>query len=228
VLPAALAPRIFAGNAFGVARAGYDGATRSFKARGAAESSPLDWLAVRVELEHGGVTHPRADPQERVRIGGRVGLLHQDSAGIDAGVAALYDPKDFRSEGNLVLGLSVGRDWGRLGVIADALVGSDPEADDRNLELRLAPLYRATQHVSLGIDSRLRKNMSSDEKRAGTQALDWDLEALPTLSVAAGNFVFVVDAGLRAVQSTGPVGQPSERTRSDLGMIAMAGAGGAF
>lgn len=74
----------------------------------------------------------------------------------------------------------------------------------------------------------MRKNLSSDEKRAGTQALDWDLEALPTLSLAAGNFVFVLDAGLRAVQSTGPVGQPSESTHTALGTIAMAGAGGAF
>lgn len=228
VLPSVLAPSLFRGHAFGVARAGYDSATRSFKARAAAESSPLDGLAVRVEFEHGAITDARAAPEDRVRIGARLGLLRQDGAGIDAGVAAFYDPKDFRSEGNLVLGVSVGRDWGPLGVIADVLVGSDPEGDDQNLELRLAPLVRASQHVTVGIDSRLRKDVSSDEKRAGTRALDWDLEALPTLSVAAANVVFVLDAGLRAVRSTGPVGSASESTHTALGTIAMAGAGGAF
>ena len=117
LLPTALAPRIFSGSAFGVARAGHDGALRSFQARAAAESSPLDWLAVRVEFEHGGVLDTKADPEDR----GRVGVLHQESAGIDAG-----------------------------------------------------------------------------------------------------------DAGVRAVHSTGPIAQPSESTRTALGTIAMAGAGGAF
>jgi hypothetical protein len=228
VLPSTLAPRIFRGHAFGVARAGYDGAARGFVARAAAESSPFDWLALRVELEHGEVSDARADPDDRARIGARVGLLQQRGAGLDAGLALFYDPRDFRSEGNIIFGLSAGRDWGRLGVTANALVGSDPEGDDQNLELRLAPVYRASRALSLGVDSRARRNLSSDSKRQGTQALDWELEALPTLSIASGSFVFVLDAGVRAVRSTGPVAQPNERSRVDVGVLTMAGAGGAF
>ena len=112
--------------------------------------------------------------------------------------------------------------------MANALVGSDPEGDDQNLELRLSPLYRASRSLTFGLDSRARRNLSADGKREGTQAVDWELEALPTLSIAAGRFVFVLDAGVRAVRSTGPVAQPDEHSHVDVGVLTMAGAGGAF
>jgi hypothetical protein len=55
-----------------------------------------------------------------------------------------------------------------MGFFFNALFGSDPEGDDQVLELRLAPLYRVTNDLQLGLDTRGRYNMSSDAKRAGT------------------------------------------------------------
>jgi hypothetical protein len=223
-LPALLAPRIYAGTAFASARAGYDGARDAFVARSTAEGSLADILALRVEFEHG----PSLGPEDRVRVGGRLTLLRQSEHGVDGGVALFYDPKDFREEGNVVGALIVGRSFGRLGLFANALFGSDPEGDDQQLELRLASTYRAAEQLHVGLDTRMRYNMSSDEKRAGTLTTDWELQALPTLSLELGSIALVADVGVSALQSTGPFAQPGERTERDVGVLALAGAAGAF
>ena len=224
LLPSTLAPRIHSGTAFANARSGYDGAHAAFVARAVAEGSVLDRFALRVEFEHG----PAMGPEDRVRIGARLPVLSQQAHGIDAGVALFYDPKDFREEGNIVGALLVGKDFGRLGLYANALFGSDPEGDDQQLELRLAGLYRAAPDLHLGLDARARYNLSSDEKRAGTLTVDWELQALPTVSLELGHFALVADAGLSALQTRGPYGQPDERTDVAVGVLAMGGVAGAF
>jgi hypothetical protein len=224
LLPSTVAPRIFAGAAYAIARSGYDGAHDAFVARAAAEGSLMDILALRVEFEHGA----SLGPEDRVRIGGRLTLLRQSEHGIDGGVGLFYDPKDFREEGNVVGALMVGRSFGRLGVFANALFGSDPEGDDQQLELRLGTSYRAANGLHVGLDTRARYNMSSDEKRAGTLTTDWEVQALPTLSVEFGNVALVADLGVSALQTKGPFGEPDEQTNVDVGVLALGGAAGAF
>jgi hypothetical protein len=224
LLPALMAPKIYAGTAYGAVRSGYDRANEAFVARAAAEGSVTDFLALRVEFEHG----PAMGPEDRLRVGARLTFLNQEAHGIDGGVALFYDPKDFREEGNVVGALLVGRQFGRLGVFADAMFGSDPEGDDSQLELRLASVYRATSQLHVGLDTRGRYNMSSDEKRAGTQTVDWELQALPTVSLEPRAFVLVADIGVAALQTKGPFGEPSERTDVNVGVLAMGGVAGAF
>ena len=224
LLPSLVAPRVYAGTAYAVARSGYDGAHAAFVARAAAEGGIGDIFALRVEYEHG----PSLGPEDRVRIGGRSTLLRQEKHGIDGGVALFYDPKDFREEGNVIGALLVGRHWGRLGVFADAMFGSDPEGDDQQLELRLGATYRATRSWHVGFDARGRYNLSSDEKRAGTLTTDWELQALPTLSLELGAFALVADVGVSALQTTGPFGEPGEQTATSVGVLALGGASGAF
>jgi hypothetical protein len=224
LLPALIAPQFYAGTAYAVARSGYDGAHDAFVARATAEGGLLDVLALRVEFEHG----PSLGPEDRVRVGARLTLLNQDDHGVDGGVALFYDPKDFREEGNVVGALLVGRDFGRLGVYANALFGSDPEGDDQQLELRLGSSYHAAQNVHVGLDVRARYNASSDDKRFGTITTDWELQALPTLSLELGSVALVADLGVSALRTTGPFGQPSERAQVDVGVLALAGAAGAF
>jgi hypothetical protein len=166
--------------------------------------------------------------EDRARIGARVALLHQSEHGVDGGVALFYDPKDFRDEGNVVGALMLGRSFGRLALFANALFGSDPEGDDQQLELRLGSSYRATDRLHVGLDTRGRYNMSSDEKRAGTLTTDWELQALPTLSVELGSIAFVADLGVSALQTRGPFGEPDERTDVTVGVLALGGAAGAF
>jgi hypothetical protein len=40
--------------------------------------------------------------KNRLRVGGRLRLLDQESEGVDAAVALFYDPNEFREEGNIV------------------------------------------------------------------------------------------------------------------------------
>jgi hypothetical protein len=224
LLPALMAPQIHAGTAYAFGRSGYDGAHDAFVARATAEGSVAGFLALRVEYEHG----PSLGPEDRVRLGARVALLNQEDHGIDGGVGLFYDPKDFREEGNVVGALLVGRHFGRLGLYGNVLFGSDPEGDDQQLELRLGSTYRATDRVHVGLDTRGRYNMSSDEKREGTLTIDWEIQALPTLSLELGAFALVADLGVSALQTTGPVGEPNEETNVDVGVLAMGGAAGAF
>jgi len=226
-LPVTVAPRAQEGTAFGIVRAGYDAAARGAAARGTLEGRILRSLALRVEYEHG-ASVPEASADDRVRIGARLSFLEQSSDGIDAGVALFYDPKDFRSEGNVIFGLLAARRFGRLGLFGNALVGSDPEGDDQTLELRLSPLYQVTANLQVGVDGRARHNLSSDEKRAGTVTTDWDLQALPTVSYALGRFVLVADAGVRMLTTTGPFGSPSQQTHTDVGVVTLGGLGGVF
>jgi hypothetical protein len=227
LLPLTVAPRLSAGTSYALLRAGYDGAAHGATLRGAAEAGLLRSLSLRVEFEQGAEV-PYATADDRVRIGARLSLLEQDRDGLDAGVALFYDPRDFRSEGNVIFGLLAGRQFGRVGLFGNALVGSDPEGDDQTLELRLSSFYRAAEGLQIGIDNRARHNFSTDDKRDGSITANWDLEALPTLSWALGRFVLVADAGVRALQTTGPFGMPAQRTRMNVGLLTLAGVGGVF
>jgi len=224
LLPSVMAPSVFAGSAFATARSGYDGASDSVIARAVAEGSITRFLALRVDFEHG----PSMGPENRLRIGGRLRLLDEASNGIDAAAALFYDPNEFREEGNIVGGAILGKRFGRMGLYLNALFGSDPEGDDQVLELRAASLYRVSDDLQIGLDARGRYNLSSDEKRAGTQTRDWELHALPTASYALGPFALVAEAGLSAQRITGPFGEPNEVSETNTGVLAMVGAAGAF
>ena len=223
-LPYTLSPRINRAAAFARVVAGYDGAVESAVARSAAEARVLSFLSVRVDYEHG----PGMGPDDRLGFGARAQLLNAEDHGIDAGVGLFYQPNDFREEGHVAAALMLGRYFGRMGVFANAQFGADPEADDAAFEGRLAALYRASDALRVGWDTRIRYNMSEDEKRAGTLARDWELQSLPSLSYSIGSVSFVAEAGLSALQQTGPFGTDQEETTTDLGVVALAGAGGAF
>jgi hypothetical protein len=224
LLPSVMAPSVFSGSAFASARSGYDGASEAFVARAVAEGSITRSLALRVDFEHG----PSMGPENRLRFGGRLRLLDEESNGIDGAVALFYDANEFREEGNIVGGVLLGKRLGRMGLFVNALFGSDPEGDDQVLEVRLAPLYRVSDELQIGVDTRGRYNMSSDEKRSGTLTRDWELHALPTASYALGPFALVAEAGLSAQRTTGPFGEPDEVSKTNAGVLAMAGAAGAF
>lgn len=224
LLPAVLAPRIHTGTAFTSARSGYDASSDAVVVRAVGEGSLASFLALRLEFEHA----PSLGTEDRVRVGARLRVLEQSSHGVDGGVALFYDPKDFRQEGNIVTGLLVGREFGRLGVFADAFFGGDPEGDDAQLELRLGSVYRATSWLHVGLDTRGRYNLSSDTKRAGTLTTDWELQVLPHASVELGAIAIVADLGLAAVHTKGPFGEPDEQTEVAAGVLALGGVAATF
>ncbi len=222
--PFTVSPRSHSGQALAKSVAGYDQAVGAFVSRSTAEARVLSFLTLRMDFEHG----PGMGPDNRFGVGARVQLLNHREHGVDGGLGLFYQPNDFRDEGHVVGALLVGRSFGRFGVFANALVGGDPEGDDAAAEGRLSALLRVTRAFRLGWDSRFRYNMSTDEKRNGTLARDWELQSLPSLSYTIGPMALLAEAGLSMLQVTGPYGSEDQERTTQSGFLAMAGAGGAF
>jgi len=224
MLPYALTARIMKGQSWVRALGGYDTAARSARARSAAETAVTNWFAIRVDYEHG----PGPGLDDRIGLGGRFQVLDQSRHGIDLGFGAFYQPRDFRGEGNVVGGLMLGRHFGRLGLFGSTLLGSDPEGDDQDTDSRLSVLVRATDALSVGLDNRFHYVLSTDQKRFGTITTDWELQLEPTVIINWGPLAIMSEAGLSALQNSGPIGMPDNRRIVHTGLIAMAGAGAVF
>ena len=224
MVPYTLTARIKKGQSWVRALGGYDTTASSARARSAAETAVTSWFAIRVDYEHS----PGSGVDERVGLGGRLQVLDQRRHGIDLGFGAFYQPTDFRGEGNIVGGLMLSRRFGRLGLFGSALVGSDREGDDQDVDGRLSMLYRATDVFSVGLDNRFRYVLSTDQKRFGTIMTDWELQLEPTVIVNWGPLAILSEAGLSALQNTGPIAMPENRRIVHTGVIAMAGAGAVF
>jgi hypothetical protein len=219
-----IAPSLVA-HAGGLALAGYDGAARSFRARGAAEGRILSPLSFRVEYDYG----PATGALERVALGLHGSLLQQSRHGFDLGVVGLYQPREFRSEGNISLGIALARSFGPLALVLNTLVGSDSEGDDQSLEARFSALYRLRPYWVLGVDSRGRYNLSDDEKRAKTETVDWEMQSGVVTQFGVGPLLLSALLGPSVLQRSRfdrDVALDSSDVR--VGLLAMAGAGGAF
>jgi len=204
--------------------AGYDSAVSAARARVAVEGRLVSFLALRVEFEHG----PATGTENRLSLGGRFGILKQQQFGIDFGAAVFYQPKDFRDEGNVVGGLLLARHFGRLGLFANTLFGSDPEGDDQSLEVRLGSMYAANDWLSVGLDGRSRWNFSDDAKRARAHSVDWEMQAAPTAILCFGSFSLMALMGPSVVTITPAAGDTAPDSFTRAGLLAMAGGGGAF
>lgn len=224
LLPFTQSPQVDTGRAVAKVLAGYDSALDDFVARSSADARLLPLLSLRVDFDHG----PGMGPRDRFGVGAKLQVLRRSSVGIDAALGLAYQPNDFREEGHIVASALLGRSFGRFQLFANALLGSDPEGDDRAIEARLSALYRAVQRLHLGLDTRFRLNASEDEKRAGTETIDWELQATPTASLGLGPIALLGQAGLSVIQSTGPFGTGQQQTSVKSGVLVMAGAAGAF
>ena len=222
--PYTLSPRVVSGQSWIRAVGGYDTATQTYRARSSAESSVTRFLAVRVDFEHG----PGTTTAERVSLGARLQLLNQKAHDIDLGFGAFYQPNDFRAEGNFVAGLMIGRRFDKVALFGSALLGSDPEGDDRELDGRLGALIRVHRFLQLGWDNRFRSVHSTDSKRIGTTTVDWELALLPNALLTLGPVAVVGEAGFSALQQTTLVGQTEQHRYLRTGLLAMVGAGAAF
>ncbi|MEO8180696.1 MAG: hypothetical protein ABI895_17820 [Deltaproteobacteria bacterium] len=224
LLPSTLPATLSCGSALAEVRTGFDGASDRLIARAAAEGNLTRFLALRLDFEHG----PSMGTANSLRIGGRLQLLHSADHGVDGALALFYDPNDFREEGNVVGAILAGKRFGRLGLTGNVMFGSDPEGDDQLLELRLATSYALSSHLQLGLDTRGRYDMSSDQKRVGTLSQVYELQVLPTASLAFGSFAILAEAGWSAQRTTGPWGEASEVSETRNGVLTMLGVAAAF
>ncbi len=199
---------------------GYDSAASAGRARTAGEARVFDWLALRLEYEHG----PGTGSNDRVTFGARAAILRQAAHGVDLGAGFFFQPKDFRGEGDFVGALLLGRRFGRLGFYANAFGGIDSEGDDGSAELRLSALYRAADWLHVGLDGRGRYNFSDDEKRFKAQQVLWEMQAGPTAAFTFGPVALLAVVGPSALSSSEPA--TAERTR--FGVAALGGAAAIF
>jgi hypothetical protein len=222
--PYAISAKVVPGRSWARAFAGYDSAVQVFRMSASAEAALARRLVVRVDFDHG----PSTSATDRVSLGLRFQLLNQTAHGLDLGAGLFYQPNDFRREGNIVAALMLERTFSQLTVVANTLLGSDPEGDDGELDGRLATLLRVSRLVQVGLDSRFRSVLSTDAKRVGTTVVDWELAVLPTAVLILGPFTLVGQAGFSGTHQTESAAQPSEQGSLHTGVLLMSGVGTAF
>jgi hypothetical protein len=210
------APRVDTQRAFTTALGGYDAARDSALLEGRGEVTVWGPIALRI-----GVLYTQSPERLRPTGGGRVQALSQARGqGIDMSIGAFYKPEGFtEGEGEVEGVLAFGRRFGRIGLFADLAYGQDPEGAERDGEVRLGALYEAMARMQLGLDSRLRFDLGSDEgKRREEGEAEYDLIAGPALSYAFDQVALGVEAGVSVV------GAPS----TQVGPIALASISGSF
>jgi hypothetical protein len=222
--PFSVSARVVPGGSWARAVGGYDGAAQAFRLRSSAETVVADFLAFRVDFEHGLST----STTDRVSLGLRLQLLRQEAHGIDLGVGLFYNPNDFRKEGNAVGALMLGRRFEQGALLASALVGSDPEGDDQEIDGRLATLFVVLPDLQLGLNSRFRSVLSTDAKGKGMTTVDWELAVLSSAAWTLGPIVLIGEAGLSSLHITELSGQPNQRKNLRTGILVMSGLGYAF
>jgi len=222
LLPQTIAAETVQGQAYAKFTSGYDSAGQTLRLRGATEARVTGALVLRADFEHG----PGTGSADRVGLGARYQLLRQSVHEIDLGIGALYQPKDFRGEGNIVGAILVSRRLDRLLLAANVLGGVDSEGDDGSAEGSMAMLYRVNGAIHVGWDGRFRYNFSDDAKRFNIQRIDWEAQLESTAMFSLGPMALLSEAGLSSLQLTapGPASTPTIRT----GVIAMLGGAAAF
>lgn len=195
-LPFTEAPRIDTQRAFGTAQGGYEGAREAGVLEGRAEVTVYGPIAVRV-----GVIYTGVPEQARPTAGARVQALSEPDQGIDLSVGVFYKPEGFtEGEGEIEAVVALGRRFGRVGLIGDLVYGQDPEGRERDGEVRLAALYDATARIELGLDSRLRIDLGTeDEKLEEEGGAEYDLLAGPLVSYTLGPVALSAVAGISVV-----------------------------
>jgi hypothetical protein len=192
--------------------------------RSSAETAVTGFLAFRVDFEHGLST----STTDRVSLGLRLQVLRQNVHGLDLGLGLFYQPNDFRKEGNVVGALMLERRFDRVALLASALVGSDPEGDDHEVDGRLATLFVVIPALELGLDSRFRSVLSTDAKGMGMTTVDWELAVLSSATLTLGPIFLIGEAGLSSLQITEFSEQPNQRKSLRTGVMVMSGLGFAF
>lgn len=195
-LPFTEAPRTDTQRAFATALGGYEGARESGVLEGRAEVTVWGPIALRI-----GVVYTGSPESARPSGGVRVQALSQGDHGIDGSIGLFYEPEGFtEGEGEIEGVIALGRRFGNVGLIADLVYGQDPEGRERDGEVRLAVLYTTTPRLELGVDTRLRIDLGTeDEKLEEEGGAEYDLVAGPLVSYTLGPVAFGLEAGVSVV-----------------------------
>lgn len=215
-LPLTMAPRTDSQHAFVRVASGYDSIRRSAVFDGIVDVTLWGPIALRAGVDYGERTEGRARPSG----GLRVQALKQERHGIDMGVGVFYRPEGFTEpEGEIEAVVSFGRRIQRWAMFANLVYGQDPEARERDGEVKLAALYDLTLRAQLGLDARARFDLGTEEGKLEKEGgEEFDFIVGPAFSYALGYVAFVANAGLRGAAGNG----------FQAGFIGLAGLGGSL
>lgn len=184
-----------------VAYGGYDGGTDAGVMKVSGDVKVIGPLDARLGLTYT-PNLPNTEAQAQPHFGARLRLLAEHTQGIDLSTLLLYRMERFTDDEGLVQGVvALGKHWGRVGLFGNAAYGQDPEGDDREGELALAMLYRASAPLQLGLESHLRVDLFSDDpKRAVRNDSNLELTAGPVAHVSLGPIAVLAQVGVHAIE----------------------------
>jgi hypothetical protein len=221
LLPDTVGANVSGGRATVVASTGYDSARGSATFGATADLRVWGPVAVRVGATY--LPSPVASSNAarmQPNFGVRVQLLDQRRHGIDGAVGlTLRKDRYTQDDGEMQLTLMASRRSGRMGYFVNAAYGTDDEGDDRDGTVSLGALYSAGEYLQLGLDSRLRFDLfSTDRRRDQRGETSYDLVVGPTAAVPLGTMALIAQVGYAAVKA---------RAFSS-GVVALAGVGTSF
>jgi hypothetical protein len=196
------------GSAFG----GYD----STRKAGLFEATAEVRLWKGLSLRGGAVYSPDKD-RLRPAFGARYQFLSESRHGVDGGLGVFYRPEGLtEAEGEIEAVLSAGRHLGATYLVGNLIYGQDPEANERDGEVRIAALHPVGEMVFLGLDGRARFDLGSQPNR-----LEAKLDAVvgPVATVVAGPVALSVQGGASALRL---------KDTTKLGAVVLGGLGSSF
>jgi hypothetical protein len=189
-----------AGRVTAVVLSGYDGARRGMTVRTFLDANiygPLDIRAGVSYLPNG------VENAAKPHAGLRVRALNQDNHHVDLAFGLFYRLERFTEDEGMVQGLvAVSTRIDKAGLFANLTYGQDPEGDDREGELMFAFLYELLPALQLGLETRVRADLASDDpRRAARKASDFDGMLTPTLSYSLGPVALLAHVGASTVHT---------------------------
>ena len=218
-LPFTLSSRVDSQRAFVTTLGGYDSGRSTGLLQGQTEVNVWGPIAIRA-----GAVYTEQTGTLKPTFGAHVQVLKQAKHGLDGSVAVFYKPEGLtEGEGEIETFVTVGRQFGRVGVFGNLTYGQDPEGAERDGEVHVSGLYRLKENVHAGMETRLRFDLFSDNQLARRAKLEanWDFIAAPTVSWSIGQFALIAEGGVSLVNLTAG-GSTSK------GGIGLAGVGAVF
>ncbi|HTV25101.1 MAG TPA: hypothetical protein VMG12_40685 [Polyangiaceae bacterium] len=173
---------------------GYDGAADKAVMDSIVEAKIADRAALRA-----GVSYLPTSDEFGLRVDAKLDALRQEAHGLDLAIAAGYQSTGFNEVPAVAANLAIGRSLGRLQLLGNVGYGVGLEEGEQYGNAGVAGLYRVTEDIQVGIDSRFRIDLERDADEPPGER-DWDLMAGPQATATVGPLAVTVGGGMAANQ----------------------------
>jgi hypothetical protein len=193
-LPWTMGARSDAQRALVHVQGGYDSAEKGAVFQTVLEAQVLGRLSVR-----GGGSYLGPSGQFRPEAGLRVDALRQERHGVDLAVLAVYEARGFNMVKAATARVAVSRTFGETRLVGNVGYGYGFEDGERYGDFRLAGLRAVTQHLQVGLDSRMRIDLERDNDEPAGEP-EWDLVTGPVATYTFDRLLFSASAGMSATK----------------------------